>query len=118
MIPSSVASAFSAFLAQAPAGGSGGLLGNPMLMMGLMIVMFYFILIRPQRMRQKEQDKMQSGLRVGDQVVTHGGEHGLITSVKDRTVMIKVADNVKIEYDRSAVASVLKKTDVVDATTV
>jgi len=107
-------------LAQAaPAGGPApGLLGNPLVFMGLMFVMMYFLLIRPQRQRQKELEKLISGVKVGDHVILNGGEHGLITSVKDKTVVVKVADNVKIEYERSAIGSVSKKSDVVEATTV
>jgi preprotein translocase subunit YajC len=106
-------------LAQAPAGGqqSGGLLGNPLIFMVLMFVIMYFLLIRPQRQRQKAHDALIAGVKVGDHVVLNGGEHGIITSVKDKTVMIKVADNVKVEYERGAIASVSKKSDVVEATT-
>lgn len=90
---------------------------NTLVMMGLMFVMMYFILIRPQRMRQKELEKLINGVKVGDHVVLNGGEHGIITSVKEKTIMVKVADNVKIEYERSSIASISKKTDVVEATT-
>lgn len=104
-------------LAQAaPAGAAGG--GpNTIIMMVLMFVIMYFLLIRPQRLRQKELEKLIGGLKVGDHVVMSGGEHGIITSVKDKTIMVKVADNVKIEYERSTVSSVTKKSDVVEATT-
>jgi len=95
----------------------GGLLGNPMVFMVLMFVMMYFLLIRPQRQRQKEVEKLVSGVKVGDHVIMNGGEHGLITSVKDKTVMVKIADNVKVEYERSAIGSVSKKSDIVEATT-
>lgn len=108
----------STILAQAPAGGApqGGLLGNPMVFMVLMFVMMYFLMIRPQRQRQKAHEQLIAGVKVGDHVVLNGGEHGIITSVKERTVMVKVADNVKVEYERSSIASVSKKSDVVDAT--
>ncbi|MBL9117314.1 MAG: preprotein translocase subunit YajC [Verrucomicrobiaceae bacterium] len=96
-------------LAQAAPAAPSSPLGNPMIMMVLMLVMMYFLLIRPQRQRQKQQDTMQSSLKVGDQVVTIGGAHGIISSVKEKTIMVKVADNVKIEFDKSAVASVAKK---------
>lgn len=100
----------SLFLAQAEAGqgAPGGLLGNPMFFMILMFVMMYFILIRPQRQRQKQHEQLLKDLKVGDHIVTAGGEHGIISSIKERTVMIRVADNVRIEYDRSAVATVVK----------
>ena len=94
-----------------------GIFGNQLFFMALMLVMFYFVLIRPQRLRQKEIEKLISNVKVGDHVVMNGGEHGIITSVKDRTVMVKVADNMKIEYERSAIGSVSKKSDVVDAVT-
>jgi preprotein translocase subunit YajC len=55
-------------------------------------------------------------VKVGDHVILSGGEHGIITSTKDRTVMIRLGDNVKVEYERSAIASVSKKSDVVEAT--
>ena len=92
-------------------------MGNPMVFMVLMFVMMYFLLIRPQRQRQKEVEKLVSGVKVGDHVIMNGGEHGLITSVKDKTVMVKIADNVKVEYERSAIGSVSKKSDIVEATT-
>lgn len=108
-----------ALLAQAaPAAPSGpaGILGNPMIMMVLMFVMMYFLLIRPQRQRQKEQERLINSVKVGDHVILSGGEHGIITSVKDRSVMIRIADNVKVEYERGAIATVSKKSDVVEAT--
>ncbi len=86
-----------------------------MIMMVLMFVMMYFLLIRPQRQRQKEHEKLVSNVKVGDHVVMNGGEHGIITSTKEKTVMVKLADNVKVEYERSAIGSVSKKSDVVEA---
>jgi preprotein translocase subunit YajC len=105
------------FLAQAAGQPAAGPLGNPMIMMVLMFVIMYFVLIRPQRQRQKEHEKLIANVKVGDHVVMSGGEHGLITSTKERTVMVKLADNVKVEYERSAIASVSRKSDVVEATT-
>lgn len=102
-------------IAQA-AGGPGGGGSSTIIMMVLMFVMMYFLLIRPQRLRQKEHEKLIAGLKVGDHVALSGGEHGIITSVKDKTVMVKVADNVKIEYERSAIATVTKTTEIVEAT--
>ena len=96
--------------------GPASILGSPMIMMVLMFVMMYFLLIRPQRQRQKEQERLINSVKVGDHVILSGGEHGIITSVKDRSVMIRIADNVKVEYERSAIATVSKKSDVVEAT--
>jgi preprotein translocase subunit YajC len=73
----------------------------------LLIVIFYFVLIRPQKKRQQEQQRLMSSLKTGDRVVTNSGMHGLIANVKETTVMLKVADNVKIELEKSAIANVL-----------
>lgn len=72
------------------------------------LIIFYFIGIRPQARRQKEQQQLISALKTGDRVVTGSGIHGLIANVKDSTVIVKVADNVKIEMEKSAIASVAK----------
>jgi len=74
----------------------------------LMAVIFYFLLIRPQQKRQKELNEMIAGLKVGDTVVMNSGIHGLVSSIKEHTLMLKVADNVKIEFDKAAVARVIK----------
>ena len=58
--------------------------------------------------RQKEQQRLVSALKTGDRVVTNAGIHGLISNVKDTTVIVKVADNVKIEMEKSAITNVLK----------
>ena len=73
-----------------------------------LIVIMYYVMIRPQMRRQKEAAKLVAALKTGDQVVTTSGIHGLITNVKDTTVIVKVADNVKIEMEKSAVTNVLK----------
>ena len=59
--------------------------------------------------RQKEQQRLISSLKTGDRVVTSAGIHGMITNVKETTVTVKVADNVKIEMEKSAVTNVLKE---------
>jgi len=68
----------------------------------------YFVLIRPQKKRQQQQQRLVSSLKTGDRVVTNAGIHGLIANVKETTVIVKVADNVKIEMEKSAIANVLK----------
>jgi preprotein translocase subunit YajC len=72
----------------------------------LIIAIFYFLIIRPQNKKQKETQKMLSALKKGDKVVTIGGVHGTIASVKENSVLLKVDDNVKIEFSRSSIASV------------
>ncbi len=74
----------------------------------LIFIIMYFLLFRPQMRRQKEQARMVSAIKTGDRVVTSSGIHGLITNVKDSTVTVKIADNVKIEMEKSAVTNILK----------
>ena len=74
-------------------------------------VIMYFVLLRPQMKRQKDQQRLVSALKTGDRVVTNGGIHGLISNVKDTTVIVKVADNVKIEIEKTAVTTVLKSAE-------
>jgi len=74
------------------------------------------LLIRPQQKRQKEHQRLLSDLKTGDKVVTSSGIHGLIANVKDTTFLVKVADNVKIEVDKNAIASVSKSVDQPKAT--
>jgi preprotein translocase subunit YajC len=82
-------------------GAFGGFL--PLL---LIIAIFYFLIIRPQSKKRKETEKMLSALKKGDRIVTIGGIHGTIQSVKDTTVIVKVDDNVKLEFLRSAISNV------------
>lgn len=96
-------------LAQAAPSPAGGGLGGFVPLIFIFIIM-YFVLLRPQMRRQKEQQRLVSTLKTGDRVVTNAGIHGLISNVKDTTVIVKVADNVKIEMEKSAVATVLKET--------
>jgi preprotein translocase subunit YajC len=71
-------------------------------------VIMYFVMIRPQKRRQEQQQKLIASIKTGDRVVTNGGIHGLISNVKETTVIVKVADNVKIEMEKSAITNVLK----------
>lgn len=101
-------------LAQAPAGSTaaspfGGLVG--LLPFVFIFVIFYYLMVRPQRKRQQEQVRLIAALKTGDRVVTASGIHGLISNVKETTVLLKVADNVKIEIEKSAVTNVLKTTE-------
>jgi preprotein translocase subunit YajC len=73
----------------------------------LMLPIFYFMLIRPQQKKQKQFQLMMTQLKKNDKVVTAGGIHGLIVNVKEQTLTVKIADNVKIEIDKSSVSRVL-----------
>ena len=100
------------FIAQAPAGASGGAGSIATFVPFIFIfIIMYFVLFRPQMRRQKEQQRLVSALKTGDRVVTSAGIHGLISNVKETTVIVKVADNVKIEMEKSAITGVVKSVE-------
>jgi preprotein translocase subunit YajC len=97
------------FLAQAQAGAPSGAGGIATFVPFIFIfIIMYFVLFRPQMRRQKEQQRLVSSLKTGDRVITSAGIHGLISNVKETTVIVKVADNVKIEMEKSVITSVVK----------
>ncbi len=73
----------------------------------LIIVIIYFMMIRPQKKRQQQHEKMISELGKGDKVITVGGLHGTVQSTKEKSIIVKIADNVKVEIERSAVSTVV-----------
>ncbi len=69
----------------------------------LIIVVFYFFMIRPQMKKQKDLKTYREGLNKGDKIVTTGGIYGKVTDVKDQTVTVEIADNIRIRVDKSAI---------------
>ena len=96
-----------------PAGtAAGGQAQSPVFMFGwlaIMIALFYFMLIRPQRRKEKERQQLLSAIKTGDRVLFGGGLIGIIANVKEKTYVIKVADKTKLEVVRGAVTQVLDK---------
>ena len=78
-------------------------------MFAILGVMFYFLLIRPQQKQKKEQENLMKNIKSGDKVLMTSGIFGIIANVKEKTFVIKIADNVKIEVLKSAVTSVVQK---------
>ncbi|HPD16029.1 MAG TPA: preprotein translocase subunit YajC [Planctomycetota bacterium] len=85
--------------------------GNPLmqslLFIGVMFAILYFLMIRPQRKRQREHMDMLAALRKGDKVITRGGIHGVVTLVRDREVKVKVDSNCELTLSKSAIAGVV-----------
>ena len=99
-----------AFLAAAPAGGAGSSL--PMLLPLLLIPVLYLVMIRPQQKRQKQWQQMLGTVKAGDKVTTSGGIRGIVLSIKDDSIVIRVApDNIKLEVVKNAIASVTTQED-------
>jgi preprotein translocase subunit YajC len=78
-------------------------------MFAILGVMFYFLLIRPQSKQRKQQENLLKNLKSGDKVVLSSGIFGIVTNVKDKSLMVKIADNVKVEVLKSGVSTVVEK---------
>ena len=91
--------------------GGGGFLVNVLPMMLIMFAIIYFLMIRPEQKKQKERQSMMSKLQKGDKVLTIGGLHGTVTNVKDNVVMVRIADNTVVEVAKTAVSSVVNRTE-------
>ncbi|OPY58132.1 MAG: preprotein translocase subunit YajC [Pelotomaculum sp. PtaU1.Bin035] len=74
-----------------------------------LFAILYFMMIRPQQQRQKKIQEMISNLKVDDRVVTVGGMYGTIVKMKDNSLVLRVADNVRIEFQKNAIAQVTSK---------
>ena len=105
-------SLFSSLLLFAPP--TGGDAPNPFIQLVplvLIFVVFYFFLIRPQQKKQKEREKVLESLKRGDRAITIGGLHGTVAGIdtEKKTVLLQVGDNLKLTFDRTAVATVDKQ---------
>lgn len=84
------------------ADGASGQGLTSLIMIGLMFVVFYFFMIRPQMKRQKDEQKFREGLQKGDKVVTMGGVHGRILNIEGTTALLEIDDNVKVRIEKAA----------------
>jgi preprotein translocase subunit YajC len=97
---------FAATIFQGGGGGLGAALGSPLLMMVIVMGIFYVMLILPQQRQRKKTQEMLGALKAGDKVVTNGGIYGTINGLDGDTVILKIADQVKIRIARSAITQV------------
>jgi preprotein translocase subunit YajC len=104
-------------MAPGPAGsGSGGSQLMPTLVMfAAMFAIFYFLMIRPQQRQKGERERMLRALKRGDRVVTTSGLYGTVTNLSDTTVTLRVADQVKLDFERGAVGRVVEAQSDKDA---
>ena len=96
-------------LAPSPGGGGnggGGILSVLPLMIGMFAIM-YFLIIRPQQKQRREREALLQALKKGDRVVTTGGLFGTVVGLSDQTVTLKVADQVKLDFERSAIGRIV-----------
>ena len=85
------------------------LVRGPLPLFAVLGVMLYFLLIRPQSQQRKQQENLLKSLKSGDKILLSNGIFGIITNVKEKSLMVKIADNVKIEVLKSAVSTVIEK---------
>lgn len=97
-----------AFAASSPlgAGGSGAMM-TQIVFFAAIFAIFYFLLIRPQQKQKRDREQMLATLKRGDRIVTTSGLHGTVTGLGEHTVTVRVADQVKLEFDRSSVGRIL-----------
>jgi preprotein translocase subunit YajC len=99
-------------LAPPPPGTEPNPSGQMLQMVGMLVIfgaMFYFLLIRPQQKQRKQQENLLKNIRSGDRVLTTGGIYGIVTNVKEKSFVVKIADNVKVEIAKSAIGTVIQK---------
>ena len=101
-------------LLMSPAGGNGQQ-SDPLMTFLPMIVIFaiiYFLMIRPQKKRQKEREASVNKIEKGDKVITSSGIHGTVAQIEDGTILVQVSDTTKIRFEKSAVSTVTPKNAV------
>jgi preprotein translocase subunit YajC len=97
--------------AAAPEAGNpmGNILGNPLILMLLMVGIFYFLLIRPQQKKAKEHKALLDNLKKGDRIITSGGIIGTVVNIDDQIVNVEIADKVRVEMARPSIAGFAPK---------
>lgn len=89
---------------------------STVIMFGLIILIFYFMILRPQQKRKKEREKLLESVQKGDKVITVGGVHGTVVGLDEKTVLVQIADDVKVKYERSAISTIIRGTEVIGKT--
>jgi len=97
---------FTLLMGQPNQGEGPGLMSN-VILFGSIILIFYFMIIRPQQKRTKERQKLIESMKKGDKVITSGGMYGTVVGLDEKTVLVEIADKVKVKLDRSAIATIV-----------
>jgi len=104
----------SLIIAMAPAqqGQGGGEIYSTLIMFALIIGIFYLMIIRPQQKRQKEREALLGQIKKGDKIITAGGIHGEVVGVDEKTLLIEIADKIKVKIERNSISVVNKQGEV------
>jgi preprotein translocase subunit YajC len=100
--------------AQAPGGGAGSVV-TQLVFFAAIFAIFYFLLIRPQQKQKREREDMLRAVKRGDRVVTSSGLHGTVASLDDETVTVRVTEQVRLVFDRSAIGRIVSPTGSKDS---
>jgi preprotein translocase subunit YajC len=101
---------FTILMGQPSQDGGPGLMSN-IILFGSIILIFYFMIIRPQQKRAKERQRMLEAMKKGDKVLTSGGIYGTIAGIDDKIVLVQIADNIKVKIDRGSITSIISETE-------
>jgi preprotein translocase subunit YajC len=99
---------FTLLMGQPNQGEGPGLMSN-VILFGSIILIFYFMIIRPQQKRAKERQKLIESMKKGDKVITSGGMYGTVAGLDEKTVLVEIADKIKVKLDRSAIATIISE---------
>jgi preprotein translocase subunit YajC len=99
---------FTILMGQPSQDGGPGLMSN-LVLFGSIILIFYFMIIRPQQKRTKERQKLLESVKKGDKVITSSGIYGTIAGLDEKTVLVQIADNVKVKLDRGSIATIISE---------
>jgi preprotein translocase subunit YajC len=102
---------YNLIILMAPQGEGGpGLMSN-LILFGSIILIFYFMIIRPQQKRAKDRQKMLDAVKKGDKIITSGGMYGTVAGLDEKTVLVQIADNVKVKIDRGSIATIVSESE-------
>ena len=86
---------------------------STIVMFALIILIFYFMILRPQQKKQKDRQHLLDSVQKGDKVITVGGVHGTVVGMEEKTVLVQISDNVKVKLEKSAISSINRGSEVV-----
>ncbi len=101
---------------QPQGGDGGGSIFSALVPILLVFLIFYFMILRPQKKKQKERESLLSNIQKGDKIVTAGGMHGTVIGIEEKTVLVQISDDVKVKFERSAISSINRPGEAIGKT--
>ena len=85
---------------------------STLIMFGSIIAIFYFMILRPQQKKQKQHQQMIESVKKGDKIILSGGLHGTVAGLEDKTILVQVAENVKMKFEKGSISNVVREGEV------